>query len=186
MDEEKLAEMVDITKKPPVHRTATASGSIQLKESTIEAIKSGQVKKGDVLTTARLAAILAVKDTPRLIPLCHPIPITALEVNFELEQERVKATVTVTSVGKTGVEMEALRESRRRCITYGIWSSTWRRTRRETSTDLMDESHFKSSINSSFDRFACCRIDNKTPMSAFSSLWRINGSFIRLIPRSRP
>ena len=66
------------------------------------------MKKGDVLTTARLAAILAVKDTPRLIPLCHPIPITGLDVNFDLEGERVRATVTVTSVGKTGVEMEAL------------------------------------------------------------------------------
>ncbi|MDD4161053.1 MAG: cyclic pyranopterin monophosphate synthase MoaC, partial [Methanothrix sp.] len=64
--------------------------------------------KGDVLTTARVAAILAVKDTPRLIPLCHPIPITGLEVTFEFEERRVKATVTVTSVGKTGVEMEAL------------------------------------------------------------------------------
>ncbi len=108
MDEEKLAGMVDITEKPPVHRTATATGSILLKASTIEAIKSGQVKKGEVLTTARLAAILAVKDTSRLIPLCHPISITGLKVEFELEQERIKATVTVTSVGKTGVEMEAL------------------------------------------------------------------------------
>ena len=108
MEEEKLAGMVDITKKPPVHRTATASGSIWLKESTIEAIRSGHVKKGDVLATARLAAILAVKDTPRLIPLCHAIPITGLKVHFELEQERIRAKVTVTSVGKTGVEMEAL------------------------------------------------------------------------------
>ena len=80
--------MVDITAKPPVFRKATASGTIRLKESTIKAIKAGQVKKGDVLTTARLAAILAVKDTPRLIPLCHPIPITGLEVNFELEARK--------------------------------------------------------------------------------------------------
>jgi cyclic pyranopterin phosphate synthase len=108
MEEEKLAGMVDITEKPPVHRTATASGSIRLKESTIEAIRSGQVKKGDVLATARLAAILAVKDTPRLIPLCHAIPITGLKVHFDLEQERIRIKVTVTSVGKTGVEMEAL------------------------------------------------------------------------------
>ena len=106
--EEKLAGMVDITAKPPLFRKATASGTIRLKESTIKAIRAGQVKKGDVLGTARLAAILAVKDTPRLIPLCHPIPITGLEVNFELERERVRATVTVTSVGRTGVEMEAL------------------------------------------------------------------------------
>jgi len=108
MAEEKLAGMVDITAKPPVHRTATASGSIRLKKSTIEAVRSGQVKKGDVLATARLAAILAVKDTPRLIPLCHSIPITGIVVNFELEQEKIRAEVTVTSVGKTGVEMEAL------------------------------------------------------------------------------
>ncbi len=107
-EEEKLAGMVDITGKPIVFRKATAAGSIRLGEATIEAIKSGRVKKGDVLTTARLAAILAVKDTPRLIPLCHPIPITGLEVNFEIEERRVQATVTVTSVGKTGVEMEAL------------------------------------------------------------------------------
>jgi len=105
---EKLAGMVDITEKPPLFRRATATGSIRLREATIEAIKSGQVKKGDVLTTARLAAILAVKDTPRLIPLCHPIPITGLDVFFDLEEERVRATVMVTSVGRTGVEMEAL------------------------------------------------------------------------------
>lgn len=105
---EKLAGMVDITEKPPVFRKATAVGYIRLQEATIEAIRSGQVKKGDVFTTARLAAILAVKDTPRLIPLCHPIPITGLEVNFEIEGRRVRATVTVTSIGKTGVEMEAL------------------------------------------------------------------------------
>ncbi len=100
--------MVDITKKPAAFRKATATGAILLQEVTIEAIKSGQVKKGDVFTTARLAAILAVKDTPRLIPLCHQIPVTGLEVKFEIEEKRVKATVTVTSEGKTGVEMEAL------------------------------------------------------------------------------
>jgi len=106
--DEKLAGMVDITEKPEVFRKATATGSIRLQEATVEAIRKSQVKKGDVLTTARLAAILAVKDTPRLIPLCHQIPITGLEVNFEFEERRVKATVTVTSEGKTGVEMEAL------------------------------------------------------------------------------
>ncbi|RQW80522.1 MAG: cyclic pyranopterin monophosphate synthase MoaC [Methanothrix sp.] len=100
--------MVDITDKPPVFRTATATGCIRLKRSTVEAISSGNIKKGDVLTVARMAAILAAKDTPRLIPLCHPIPLTGLDVNFELEEDLVRATVRVTSVGKTGVEMEAL------------------------------------------------------------------------------
>ncbi|HPW72280.1 MAG: cyclic pyranopterin monophosphate synthase MoaC [Methanothrix sp.] len=105
---EELLGMVDITFKPQVFRRATAAGSIRLKESTIEAVRRGDTKKGDPLATARLAAILAVKETPRLIPFCHPIPITALEVGFELEEMRVKATVTVTSLGRTGVEMEAL------------------------------------------------------------------------------
>jgi cyclic pyranopterin phosphate synthase len=108
LETELLAGMVDITEKPPVFRKATASGSIRLRRATIETIKNGQVKKGDVLTTARLAAVLAVKDTPRLIPLCHLISITGLDVNFEVEPERIRARVTVTSFGKTGVEMEAL------------------------------------------------------------------------------
>jgi cyclic pyranopterin phosphate synthase len=105
---ERLAGMVEITGKPEVFRRARARGSIRLKETTIEAIKSGRVKKGDVLATARLTAILAVKETPRLIPLCHPIPITGVDVEFELGIKTIQATVTVTSVGKTGVEMEAL------------------------------------------------------------------------------
>ncbi len=108
MREETISGMVDITDKPPVHRMAAATGLIRLKESTVDAIRAGQVKKGDVLTTARLAAIMAVKDTPRLIPLCHPISITGLDVDFEIEPGAVRATVTVTSVGRTGVEMEAL------------------------------------------------------------------------------
>ena len=100
--------IVDITDKPPVHRTATATGQIRLKESTVEAIRSGRIKKGDVISTARVGAILAVKDTPRLIPFCHQIPITAANVLFDVQRTTVRATVTVTSVGKTGVEMEAL------------------------------------------------------------------------------
>jgi len=100
--------MVDITDKLPVFRKATACGAIRLKTATIDAIRSGKVKKGDALATARLAAILAVKDTPRLIPMCHPILITGLDVNFEIAENRIHASVTVTSEGKTGVEMEAL------------------------------------------------------------------------------
>ncbi len=100
--------MVDITEKPVVKRTATAAGVVRLKRSTVEAIGSGKVKKGDVLSTARVAAILAVKETPRTVPMCHPIPVTSVVVEFDLRPETVEATVAVTSVGKTGVEMEAL------------------------------------------------------------------------------
>ena len=94
---------MEITEKPPVGRRAVASGTIRLKETTIEAIKSGEVKKGDVLTVARVAAIQVVKETPRQIPMCHPIPITGVEVAFELLSDQIRATVVVTSVGKTGV-----------------------------------------------------------------------------------
>ncbi|WP_366070278.1 cyclic pyranopterin monophosphate synthase MoaC [Methanothrix sp.] len=100
--------MVDITEKPPVRRTATASGLIRLRRSTIEAIASGMVSKGDVITTARIAAINAVKETPRLIPMCHNIPITGVDTEIALEDSAVRVRVRVTSVGRTGVEMEAL------------------------------------------------------------------------------
>lgn len=81
---------------------------IRLKESTIEAIRTGRIKKGDALTTARIAAILAVKGTPQIIPLCHPIPLTGIDVEFNIKKEIIEVIITVTSVGKTGVEMEAL------------------------------------------------------------------------------
>lgn len=100
--------MVEITEKPVVGRRAVASGIIRLKGSTVESIREGGVKKGDVLTVARVAAIQAVKEAPRTIPMCHPIPITGVEVDFVLLPAAVRATVAVTSVGRTGVEMEAL------------------------------------------------------------------------------
>ena len=108
-ENEKMAGMVNVTNKPPLFRTAKAAGSIRLKRSTIKAIREGRIKKGDVLTTARLAAILAVKDTPRIIPMCHNIPITGVDVEFDLKMpDKIRVEVTVTSVGVTGVEMEAL------------------------------------------------------------------------------
>ena len=100
--------MIDITEKPAIWRRATASGKIRLKESTVQAILAGSVKKGDALNAARIAAVLAVKDTPRIIPMCHPIPITSVDVDFDLQPGAVQAWVTVTSLGRTGVEMEAL------------------------------------------------------------------------------
>ena len=100
--------MVDITSKRMVRREATAYGRIKLKGETLEAIRSGKVKKGDVFTVARIAAIQAVKDTPKIIPLCHPIPITGIDVSFDLSDDSVSVTVTVRTIAQTGVEMEAL------------------------------------------------------------------------------
>jgi cyclic pyranopterin monophosphate synthase len=101
-------QMVDIAGKPDVTRTAVAKGRIYLRSETLAAIQEGAVVKGNVLATARIAATLAVKETPRMIPLCHSIPIAGISVDFDQAAEYIEATVGVTSVGKTGVEMEAL------------------------------------------------------------------------------
>ena len=100
--------MVDISVKTDVPRLARAAGEIILSGETIEKIKTGNVEKGNVLATARVAAILAIKKTPEIIPMCHQIPITAIDVDFELREELISAEVEVRTVGKTGVEMEAL------------------------------------------------------------------------------
>jgi cyclic pyranopterin monophosphate synthase len=101
-------KMVDVGAKPEVERTAKAQGTIWLTPETMRLIKSGDVKKGNVLVTAQVAAISAVKRTWDMIPLCHQIPITGVDVRFEVGDDRITATVEVRSAGKTGVEMEAL------------------------------------------------------------------------------
>jgi cyclic pyranopterin phosphate synthase len=100
--------MVEIGDKPIIKRTALARGKIKLQKETIELIEKGELKKGNVLTTAQIAAIQSVKNTPQMIPLCHPIPIGGVEVEFEVNTESIEVTVQVSSTGKTGVEMEAI------------------------------------------------------------------------------
>ncbi len=101
-------KMVNITDKKEVLRIARAKGRITLKGSTIELIKGGKVEKGNVLTTAQVAATLAVKSTPNIIPMCHPIPITGVNVDFDFIDDEIEVSVEVKSFGKTGVEMEAI------------------------------------------------------------------------------
>ncbi|HEY9246856.1 MAG TPA: cyclic pyranopterin monophosphate synthase MoaC [Candidatus Methanoperedens sp.] len=102
------ASMVDITDKPDVERRAVASGEIILKPETISAIENMQIAKGEVLGTARIAAIMAVKETSGVIPMCHQVPVTGIDVRFEKSDRAIRAIVEVRSSGKTGVEMEAL------------------------------------------------------------------------------
>ncbi|WGI17201.1 cyclic pyranopterin monophosphate synthase MoaC [Methanonatronarchaeum sp. AMET-Sl] len=102
------ASMVDISTKKNVERTAIASGEIKLKKTTIQAIKNKKIEKGNVLNTARIAGIQAIKKTPENIPLCHPIPITGIDISFKTKKDKIKTTIKVKSIGKTGVEMEAL------------------------------------------------------------------------------
>lgn len=103
-----MAQMIDVSEKLSVTRMARASGFIRLRHETLKKIKAGQVPKGDVFSVAQTAAIMAVKRTPELVPLTHPISITGTDVKFNTEQNGIKVTVEVKSIGKTGVEMEAL------------------------------------------------------------------------------
>ena len=100
--------MVDITKKDFVYREARASGRIFLKESTLKLIKDNKVDKGDVLESSKVAAINAVKNTPNILPYCHPIKITGIDVEFDVGENFIDLAVTVKSVEQTGVEMDAL------------------------------------------------------------------------------
>ena len=109
-DKNGKAVMVDISEKNETERTAVATGEIRMEKNTLETIKTGNIKKGDVLGTARIAAIMASKSTHNLIPMCHSIILTSAKIDFEIDEEnnliRMKSIVKTT--GKTGVEMEAL------------------------------------------------------------------------------
>ena len=106
--EKSIEGIVEIGAKPVIQRRATASGLLNLKASTVEAIQSKSIKKGDVLEASTIAAIQAVKDTPRIIPHCHPIPLEGCNVSWSWERSALRCTVTVSAHYKTGIEMEAL------------------------------------------------------------------------------
>jgi len=109
-DDEGKAVMVDVSAKPDSERVAVAGGSVTMAPGTLALIREGGVEKGDVLAVARLAGIMAAKRTPDLIPLCHPLQLTSVELDLSLDAERSAVDITATCklTGKTGVEMEAL------------------------------------------------------------------------------
>ena len=104
------AAMVDVSAKPVMFREAVAHGEIRLQKATLRLIQSRSIAKGNVLASARLAGILAAKKTGELIPLCHPLPLTHCEVNFDIpkKQDRIRITASARIAAQTGVEMEAL------------------------------------------------------------------------------
>ena len=110
IDEQGRPRMVDVSEKPDTQRQAIAKGVVRMQASTLERIRKGEMAKGDALAVAQLAGIMAAKETPHLIPLCHPILIGDIKVELSLDEANsaVEITTTVKSVGKTGVEMEAL------------------------------------------------------------------------------
>lgn len=110
LDDQGRAHMVDVGAKPDTQRTAIAGGEIKMRLETFQMIQAGAMKKGDVLTTAQLAGVLAAKRTSDLIPLCHPLSLTYIDVRLQLDETLpgVRITAEVRTTGKTGVEMEAL------------------------------------------------------------------------------
>ncbi len=107
-DTDGTADMVDVGDKPDTARRAVATGTIELRPATIDAIEADAIEKGNVLATARIGAIRAVKHTWETVPLCHQIPITNIETTFDIRDKAVTLEVAVETTGKTGCEMEAL------------------------------------------------------------------------------
>ena len=108
LDESGAARMVDVGGKAESHRSATAEGRIRMASDTLAAVRDGSGPKGDVLSTARIAGIMAAKKTGDLIPMCHPLALETVSVEFAWETDAIRVTATAALTGKTGVEMEAL------------------------------------------------------------------------------
>jgi len=110
VDDQGTASMVDVGSKPDSQRTAVAEGFVYMQPETLQLIQHGAMKKGDVLSVARIAGIMGAKQTSTLIPLCHPLPVTKIAVDIHLleDQNAIRLVATVNTIGKTGVEMEAL------------------------------------------------------------------------------
>ena len=108
INEQGHARMVDVTEKDKTFRTAVAAGTVKVKEDTMNLIKSGGIKKGDVLSVAQVAGIMAAKKTSDIIPMCHPLLLSSVDIRFTLTDTEVRIEAKVKCKGSTGVEMEAL------------------------------------------------------------------------------
>jgi cyclic pyranopterin phosphate synthase len=108
LDENGAARMVDVGGKSQTVRSATAKGRIAMSPEALAAIRDGEVPKGDVLAAGRIAGIMAAKKTAELIPLCHPLALDAVTIDFSIESAGIEASVTASLTGRTGVEMEAM------------------------------------------------------------------------------
>ncbi len=140
--------MVDVSGKPDTSRTATAKGEIVMLLETLELIESGGVKKGDVLGVAQLAGVMAAKRTADLIPLCHPLPLNQVVVDFEIDRELpgVRITATAKTIGKTGVEMEALTAVSVAALTIYDMAKAAEKTMRIQNIRLVEKRGGKSGV----------------------------------------
>ena len=117
LNESGQANMVDITKKKVSRRKSEARGFVVINKQSLELIKSGNIEKGNILNTSRISGILAAKKTSELIPLCHPLSIDSINIDFNLKKNGIEVIAIVSTEGKTGVEMEALTATSVACLT---------------------------------------------------------------------
>ncbi|HET8732243.1 MAG TPA: cyclic pyranopterin monophosphate synthase MoaC [Anaeromyxobacteraceae bacterium] len=133
-------KMIDVGAKPRTERVAVARGLVAMSEPTVQRIRAGEVEKGDVLAAARLAGIMAAKRTPDLVPLCHPIALSGVEVEAAPGPEGVAITATVRTVDRTGVEMEALTAVSAACLTVYDMLKRYERGMRIEAVELLRKS----------------------------------------------
>jgi cyclic pyranopterin phosphate synthase len=141
LDERGNARMVDVGDKPDTARMAVAAGEVRMRPETLALIRAGALKKGDVLTTAQLAGVMAAKRTADLIPLCHPLALTHVDVTCELRDDLpgIAITATVRTTGKTGVEMEALTAVSVAALTIYDMAKAAEKTMRITNVRLLEK-----------------------------------------------
>lgn len=144
LDDSGAAHMVDVGAKPATQRRAVAAGRIAMTPEALAAIRSGDAPKGDVLSTARIAGIMAAKRTADLIPLCHPLALTRVAVDFAWEDQGIAVTATAATTGPTGVEMEALTAASVTLLTLYDMAKALDRTMRITDIRLIEKNGGRS------------------------------------------
>jgi len=132
-------KMIDVGAKPPTERVAVARASVTMSRATRDRVKSGEVEKGDVLAAARLAGVMAAKRTPDLVPLCHPISLSGVDMDVRLTSRGVTAVATVRTVDRTGVEMEALTAAMAACLTVYDMLKRYEKGMRIEAVELLEK-----------------------------------------------
>ena len=144
LNDEGQAYMVDISKKRLAFRKSTASGFVKLKKETIKTIRSNKLPKGDILSIARIAGIMAAKKTSEIIPLCHPIALSSVTIDLNIADKGIEVITIVSNQGKTGVEMEALTATSICCLTIYDMIKSLDRSAEISSIKLISKSGGKS------------------------------------------
>jgi len=144
LNDEGQAHMVDISKKRSTSRKSTASGFVKLKNETIKTIRSNKLPKGDILSIARIAGIMAAKKTSEIIPLCHPIALSSVTIDLNVTDKGIEVITIVSNQGKTGVEMEALTATSICCLTIYDMTKSIDRSAEISSIKLISKSGGKS------------------------------------------